>query len=161
MVGEPGQRGRLVEEVDAVYDWIEQRLRHDPARAGHCDACGACCDFTEYDHRLYVTPPELVYLAAKLETNTLREMTAGRCPYQRGAVCTVHAHRFAGCRIFCCNGDAELQSELSEETLRRLKAVCERHGIPYDYAELAAALDRFSDDTCRSAAAPGPADRRD
>ena len=42
MVGEPGQRGRLVEEVEAVYDWIEQRLRHDSARAGNCDACGAC-----------------------------------------------------------------------------------------------------------------------
>lgn len=161
MVGEPQQRGRLVEEVEAVYDWIERGLRHDPARAGNCKTCGACCDFAEYDHRLYVTPPELVYLAAKLGTKTPREMTTGRCPYQRGAVCTVHMHRFAGCRIFCCNGDAELQSELSEEALRRLKAVCERHDMPYCYSELAAALDRFSGDTCRSAAAPGPADRTD
>jgi hypothetical protein len=138
---------------------MDHRLRQDAARAGNCTTCGACCDFAGYDHRLFVTTPELIYLAAKLGTTTLEPSTSGRCPYQRGAACDVHAYRFAGCRIFCCHGDAAWQGELSEDTLRRLKAVCERHDVPYQYMALGAALARFNDDTCRSVAGPCPADR--
>ncbi len=139
MVGEPEGR-RLLDEVAALYHWIDAQIKQDPACAGRCQACGACCDFPAYDHRLFVTPPELMYLAAKLGTPELRPMTTGRCPYQQGPACTVHAHRFAGCRIFCCSGDPDFQSELSEEALRCLKALCEEFGISYRYQDLAAAL---------------------
>jgi len=100
----------------------------------------------------------LIYLAAKLSEAKLKSMTSGRCPYQKDKACTIHGHRFAGCRIFCCNGNADFQGELSEAVLKRLKAICEEFHIPYRYQELAAALADFSD-TCRSAEAPGPADR--
>jgi len=139
MVGEPEGR-RLLDEVAALYGWIEARRKQDPVRAGQCQACGACCDFPAYDHWLFVTPPELMYLAAKLGTPELKPMITGRCPYQQGTACTVHEHRFAGCRIFCCSGDPDFQSELSEEALRCLKALCEEFGISYRYRDLAAAL---------------------
>ncbi|MCU0917615.1 MAG: YkgJ family cysteine cluster protein [Planctomycetes bacterium] len=161
MVGEPTGYRRLIEEVAALYDWIETQMRQNPDRAGRCRACGACCDFPAYDHRLFVTLPELIYLAGKLEQRELQPMTAGRCPYQQERQCTVHAHRFAGCRIFCCTGDPGFQSELSEATLRRLKIVGEAHRLPYRYQDLPAALAGFSCDTCQSAAAPCPADRAD
>lgn len=160
MVGELERRRRLLEEVAALYDWLDTQLQQEPARAGRCKACGACCDFHAYDHRLFVTPPELIYLAAKLGETELKAMPSGRCPYQKDKVCTIHGHRFASCRIFCCNGDADFQSELSEAVLKRLKAICEEFQIPYRYQELAAALAGFND-TCRSAGAPGPADRGD
>jgi hypothetical protein len=156
MVGEPERRRRLVEDIAAVFD---AQLRQNPDLAGQCNACGACCDFAAYDHRLFVTPPELIYLAAKLNTETLKAATSGRCPYQRGKNCTVHDHRFAGCRIFCCNGDPVFQGELSEATLKRLKAIGERFRVPYRYGELRSALGSFTADTCRSAGAPCPADR--
>jgi Fe-S-cluster containining protein len=140
MVGAPEGFRRLVEEVAAVYDWIEARQKEAPDRAGRCQGCGACCDFPAYDHRLFVTPPELIYLAAKLGVQKLKAMPTGRCPYQQGAACTVHEHRFAGCRIFCCGGDSEFQSGLSEEALRRLKVLCEEFGVPYHYQDLAVAL---------------------
>ena len=140
MVGEPERDHRLLEEVAAIYGWIEAQVRQDPARAGGCQACGACCDFAAYDHRLFVTLPEVAYLAARLGVEKLQAMTTGRCPYQQGAACTVHEHRFAGCRIFCCHGDPEFQSELSEEVLRRFKALREEFQVPYRYQDLAAAL---------------------
>jgi len=157
-VGGPEGFRRLVEEVAAIYEWIEARKQQDPARAGRCQACGACCDFAAYEHRLFVTPPELISLAARLGARELRQMTDGRCPYQQGAACTVHEQRFAGCRIFGCGGNPESQSEWSEEALRRLKALCEEFGVPYRYQDLAAALAEFRTDTCRSAAEPCPGD---
>ncbi len=160
MVGEPQRRRRLIEEIAALYDWLDSRLQRESQRAGRCKACGACCDFGAYGHRLFVTPPELIYLAAKLDVAELKAMTSGSCPYQEDKVCTIHGYRFASCRIFCCNGDADFQSELSEAVLKRLKAICEELDIPYRYQELAAALAGFSD-TCRSAGAPDPADRAD
>jgi Fe-S-cluster containining protein len=144
MVGEPERHRQLLEEVAALYDWIETQVKQDPARAGRCRACGKCCDFPAYDHRLFVTPPELMYLAGKLGVRMLQTMTTGRCPYQRGTACTVHEHRFAACRIFCCDGNPDFQGELSEEALRRLKALGEEFRVPYRYQELAAALAGFN-----------------
>jgi len=145
MVGAPERHRRIVAEIAELYDWIDSQLRQNAGGAGQCDACGACCDFPAYDHRLFVTPPELMYLAAKLNTTTLKPMPAGRCPYQQGQSCTVHEHRFAACRIFCCKGDSAIQSELSEAVLKRLKAICERLEIPYHYQDLSAALETFND----------------
>ena len=159
MVGKPQRRRRLLEEVAALYDWIDAQAKQDPARAGRCRACGACCDFPAYDHRLFVTPPEMAYLAAKLGTHEFKAMTTGRGPYQQGTVCTVHEHRFAACRIFCCDGHPDFQSELSEEALRRLKGLCEAFQVPYRYQELAAALAGFNSGTFRSASGACPADR--
>jgi len=82
-VGEPDRR-RLIEEVAAVYEWIDAQLRQHAERAGRCNACGACCDFATYDHRLFVTTPELMYLATGLNAKELKQMSAGRCPYQKG-----------------------------------------------------------------------------
>jgi Fe-S-cluster containining protein len=158
MVGE-SERRRLINEVAAIYARIEDRCQQEPDRAGRCRACGACCDFAAYEHRLYVTPPELAYLAAKLGARALKLMTTGRCPYQEGAKCTIHEYRFAACRIFCCGGDPDFQSELSEAALRRLKQLGEGCQLPYRYQDLAAALVGFNCGTCRSAAAPCPADR--
>jgi Fe-S-cluster containining protein len=159
MVGKPERHRRLLEEVAALYDWIEARMRQDPDRAGRCQACGRCCDFPAYGHRLFVTGPELAYLAAGLGVRKLRAVTAGRCPYQQGTACTVRAQRFAACRIFGCAGDPDFQSELSEKVLKRLRALCEEFRVPYRYQDLGAALAAFNCDTCRSAAAPCPADR--
>jgi Fe-S-cluster containining protein len=159
MVGEPERRRRLVAEVAAVYDWLEAQQKKAPERAGRCKACGACCDFPAYEHRLFVTPPELIFLAARLGTTKLRPMPSGRCPYQKDKRCAVHDSRFAGCRIFCCGGDPEFQSELSEAALKRFKKLCEEFQVPYRYQDLATALVGFATDTCRSAAAPGPAGR--
>ncbi len=158
MVGEPERRRRLLAEVAAVYDWLEAQARQAPDRAGRCEACGACCDFPAYDHRLFVTPPELIYLAAKLGVQEFKPMIAGRCPYQENKCCTIHNYRFAGCRIFCCHGDADFQSELSEAVLKRLRGLCDELQVPYRYQDLATALGGFTTDICRSAATPCPGD---
>jgi hypothetical protein len=81
-----------------------------------------------------------MYLSTNLNVDNLKSMPTGRCPYNIDDKCAVYEHRFAGCRIFCCKGDANFQSSLSEAALEKLRAICIKFDIPYRYADLACAL---------------------
>ena len=187
MVAGCGVNNRLLERVAEIYDWLHSQIRRHGDLAGLCDVCGKCCDFDSpalaseqelaagcdegFDHRLFVTPPELMYLAANLGAENIkgshfaspsdsrrqtglrairrkmgpRPMPTSRCPYNIGGKCTVYEYRFAGCRIFCCNGDADFQSRLSESALKKLKSICTEFQIPYRYTDLASALNSLAD----------------
>jgi Fe-S-cluster containining protein len=127
---------QLIQKVSELYLWLDQQIQNLKSEIQNCKACGDCCDFDTYGHRLYVTPPELIYLADKLGAANLKTMTNGRCPYQLDSKCTIHPHRFASCRIFFCKGNAEEQATLSEETLKKLKALCTEFNIPYRYMDI-------------------------
>ncbi|MGD0573046.1 MAG: YkgJ family cysteine cluster protein [Sedimentisphaerales bacterium] len=134
-----GENDLIIARVSEIYNWLDQQLAKKGI-AGQCAACGECCDFERYDHRLYVTTPEIIYFVGKLDEGNIKQMTSGRCCYQVNGKCSVHTHRFSGCRIFCCKGDAAFQSELTEEAIKKFKALCAELQIPYRYVELPAAL---------------------
>jgi len=125
--------------VAEIYDWIDSQTNQNPTQ---CDACGKCCDFESYGHRLFVTSPELIYFAAKLEPDKIKPMPAGRCPYNIGGKCTVYQYRFAGCRIFSCKTDKDFQGRLSEQAVENFKSICNRFNIPYCYTDLPTALNK-------------------
>lgn len=137
--------GQVVEKVAAIYKWLDIQLQDAGVRVPACDACGKCCDFETFDHRLFVTPPELMYLAAKLGGEKIEPMPTGRCPYNIIVACSIYDYRFAGCRIFCCKGDRDFQSALSESALEKFKAICTQFDIRYHYMDLAAALNSFAE----------------
>lgn len=134
---------RLIKEVAEIYGRLDSQIKNND-KAGRCDACGRCCDFGNFDHRLFVTPPEVIYLAASLGKQNLEPMPTNICPYNIDGKCSVYEYRFASCRIFCCNGDKEFQSELSESVLKKFKSICEEFGIDYRYTDLATALNNFA-----------------
>jgi hypothetical protein len=134
--------GQLIKRVAEIYRWLDAQSHEHSDLSGRCDACGRCCDFAQLDHRLFVTTPELMYLAANLCDKDIEPMPTDRCPYHIDGKCTVYKHRFAGCRIFCCNADAAFQSSLSESALKKLKSLCTEFQIPYCYTDLAAALNK-------------------
>ena len=140
MVAKGKTTSGLVADVADVYDWLEQQVSQSPHQAGKCDACGKCCEFARFDHHLYVSTAEVMYLKAVLHSTELRRMETSVCPYNAEGRCEIYEHRFAGCRIFCCTGEASFQSQLSELAMVRLKAICGEHQIPYRYADLAVAL---------------------
>jgi Fe-S-cluster containining protein len=144
MVAAGKANARLLREVAEVYNWLDSQIRENIALAGVCDACGKCCDFKGFDHRLFVTTPELIYLAEKLDTKNIKPMITSRCPYNADGKCTVYKFRFAGCRIFCCKGDADFQSGLSEMALKKFKSICKQFQIPYRYIDLEVALNSFT-----------------
>jgi Fe-S-cluster containining protein len=138
--------GQIAQEVAEVYEWLSTQIRRSGELAGSCKACGKCCDFDRFDHRLFVTTPELIYLAAKFGPEPIKLMTNGRCPYNMNDKCTIYENRFAGCRVFCCAGDADYQGRLSESALKKLKRICARFGLAYRYADLGTALSSFAHD---------------
>jgi hypothetical protein len=158
------RRKEIVRRVSDIYKWLDEELSAQSVAAGACGICGKCCDFDAFGHRLFVTTPEMIYFVEKVGSGNIKQMachgvgdikansdidvpgrsrTGGRCPYQVNNKCTIHPYRFAGCRIFCCKGDAGFQSELSEAVVKKFKALCDEFQIPYRYVELPAALKDF------------------
>ncbi len=144
MVAGSKAKSELLNRVAEIYDWLDEQIRLSGDLVGRCDSCGRCCDFEAFDHRLYVTLPELMYLAANLGAENVRPMPDSRCPYHLICQCTVYKYRFAGCRIFSCKGDADFQSGLSESALKKFKSICTEFNIPYRYTDLATALNGYA-----------------
>ncbi len=149
MVAGCGTNKRLLGKVAEIYTWLNAQIRDNNLLTGQCNACGKCCDFDKFDHHLFVTPPELMYLttgqqAANPGAENIKSMPTNRCPYNIDGKCTVYEYRFAACRIFCCDADADFQSELSESALKKLKSLCTEFQIPYRYTGLADALNSLA-----------------
>ncbi len=138
MVEKLNNNEKLLKEFEKLYEWLDSQISNK--FSSECEACGKCCDFISYDHRLYVTVPEIMYLAMNLGADSLEPMKKGICPFNKEGKCTVYELRFSGCRIFNCKADPDIQSELSESTLRKLKAIHTKYKIPYRYMELSSAL---------------------
>ena len=130
----------IIREIGTLYEWLDQTLSRHEAQAGHCFSCGKCCDFDTYGHRLYVTHAEMLYFAAKIGSENLKPMPSGHCPYRIENRCSVHEHRFSGCRTFCCRGDSDFQNQLTEQALDRIKALSDALDISYAYMDLRQAL---------------------
>ncbi len=127
-------------KVAEIYNWLDSQIRQNASLAGQCNICGKCCDFDAFDHRLFVTTAELMYLSANIGAENIRPMTGSKCPYNINGKCTVYQYRFAGCRIFCCKADKNFQSSLSESALEKFKSLCEEFDVPYHYTDLPTAL---------------------
>ena len=128
---------KIIEAVEEIYQNLDTQIESS------CRACGNCCDFDTFGHRLYITTPELIYFRVKLMENKIPvlQMTNGICPYRKDGKCSVYRWRFAGCRIFNCTGDEDLQSRLSEETVNLYKTICVLHGLEYRYMDLKSGLE--------------------
>ncbi len=134
-----------------VYKWIDEQLIAQKPMAGRCDACGRCCDFEAFDHKLFVTSPEMLFFTTMLGCQNTKQMKAGRCPWLIDGKCSVYDYRFAGCRIFYCKGDADFQGRLSETAAKKFKTICEDLEIPYRYIELSAAAGESFANFCQPA----------
>ena len=127
---------QIIERVESIYQWIDQQLSQLDTS---CRACGNCCDFESFGHKLYITTPELLYFQHHLE-EPVKAMTADICPYRIDGKCSVYSFRFSGCRIYSCQGDSEKENELCELVIGKLKSLCDKHDIPYHYVYLKNAL---------------------
>lgn len=148
-----GKREALAAEVGAVLADADADIA---ARRPVCRASGRCCHFEAYGHRLYVTAAELVYFESRVERGkldaeggtakvSLPQFFAGEkvegCPYQVGGLCTEREARPLGCRIYFCDANAQgWQAEVYETYHQRLRALHEKHDLPYAYLEWRDAL---------------------
>jgi Fe-S-cluster containining protein len=101
-----------------------------------CDLSGRCCRFAEYGHTLFLSRLEAEHLETK-DRPAVREADRGECPYQVRNLCSAREVRPLGCRVYFCDpAFRNTMEELSEQYIRRLKQLSERHGVEWDYAPL-------------------------
>jgi len=151
--------------IDRALGDLYDRLDADVAKRGPtCWVSGRCCRFDEYDHRLYVTGLEVVWVLARvasqksqvtsqgalpgsaldMETSSLKRPPAadGACVFQEGGLCGIRDIRPMGCRVFFCQqGTEDWQRELYERHLGDLRALHDAHDVPYRYLEWRSALE--------------------
>ena len=131
------ERTQIIQEVEAIYRWVDEQVE---LLDQSCHACGECCDFERFGHRLYVTTPELMHFQHAVGPD-IKDMSGGVCPYRIDGKCTVYTFRFSGCRIFSCKGDTEKQNALCEQAVKKFKILCDAYSIPYHYVYLKSGLE--------------------
>jgi Fe-S-cluster containining protein len=137
-------RPDVLEAVRSIYADVQQEVER---RRPVCVISGRCCRFEEFGHRLFVTTAELALFVHELRRlPPARETSAWDrtgCPFQSNKLCTVHAIRPFGCRMFFCDATStEWQNEAYEHFHARLKRLHEERGVPYRYVEWREALRR-------------------
>jgi hypothetical protein len=139
---------QLLDRVAEVYQWLDEQIDTNISPKELCAACGECCCFTDFDHSLFVSSPEIIYFHDKVCPET-RPMTAGQCPYNENGKCTIYENRFAGCRIFFCKDEADFQNQLSESALKKFKQICLEFNVSYLYMDLETAFNNGLASICR------------
>ena len=132
-------RADVREAVARVYAEIQAEI---DARRPICSASGKCCRFEEYGHRLYVSTLELAAFVGGLPDEARVASWDGTgCPFQIARLCTVHAIRPFGCRMFFCDPTSTAwQNERYEHFHAGLKRLHEQLNVPYLYLEWRQAL---------------------
>jgi len=125
---------------DAVADVYARLQREIDHRKPLCTASGRCCRFETFGHRLYVTTIELA--AFRHQVGPAQSAWDGTgCPYQLEGLCSIHAARPFGCRVFFCDSTSDdWQHAQYERFHAELKRVHEALDVPYRYVEWRQAL---------------------
>ena len=114
----------------ALYRALDARLG---AMGVECRACGKCCDFARNDYRLYASFLERALVAAS--HGPPRLTATGCCGFLAEERCSIHACRPLGCRAFFCSPAYKPQEQdVYHAFQERLRALSDRHGLPWDYA---------------------------
>ena len=132
-------RADVREAIARVYADLQCDI---DARRPLCVASGRCCRFEEFGHRLFVTTLELAAFVAELpEAAGTKDWDGTGCPFQVNKLCSVHAIRPFGCRVFFCDATATLwQNERYERFHADLKRLHGELNVPYLYVEWRQAL---------------------
>jgi Fe-S-cluster containining protein len=155
----------IVAALESLYADVASEIA---ARGPVCWASGRCCNFDRAGHRLYATGLETAYTLTRLApaapttrqgltvlgaepaprpltAESLDEALArGGCPFQSSNLCSAHAMRPLGCRVYFCDRSAQSwQNEMYERAMGRLRSIHDEHGVDYLYGEWRGMLRMF------------------
>ena len=145
-------------EIDAAIRAVHTSIAERVAEARPvCTASARCCDFARTGHDLFVTGLEAAWTLDRIPADRaiggdgVRDARArGDCPFLARAgglsACGVHPARPAGCRVYFCDPTRTgFVEQLAEYAAREIRAVHDRFGVPYVYAEWRHLLGAFLD----------------
>lgn len=129
------ERERLFGELEQFYARTDEKLRGLPQP---CVACGQCCRFATFGHRLYISSLEAAFVLESGEPFEARHLKEDRCPYQRENRCGARGRRMLGCRTFFSRHsreETEQAQRIYEEMLSELKSLYRRFNLDWEYAD--------------------------
>ena len=136
---EAAKRPVIDQAIRSLFNEIGETIR---ARGPVCWASGRCCNFNAYGHLLYVTGLEIAWFLGNLHESGEHDDWSSRleakaaCPFQVRSLCTTHAIRPLGCRVyFCQRGTEQWQHEVYETFQTKLRSLHDEHDLPYRYME--------------------------
>lgn len=120
----------LSSELGDLYQRLEKELMLlDPG----CNACGACCDFSVFDHVLYASDIEIDFIARHVEAPDFN-VSDNICPFLEDNKCIIRDFRTLGCRIFYCNPHyKEVLCELYEKYYQMIKELSRKYNTQWKY----------------------------
>lgn len=121
---------QAIAALESLYGDLDREL---PPAAG-CKACGKCCHFKTYGHRLYASYLEYLFLVWH-SGRPEGAFDEDRCGYQRGAICTAREGRTLGCRTFFCS-EALQSAGVHERALGEIRRITAQFGLPWMYRPL-------------------------
>lgn len=122
----------LINAIRNLYQRLDAEVARLPV---HCKACGHCCHFADFDHVLFLSSLEAIYLFSEATPSPPHPNEA--CPFLSGTQCTARERRALGCRTFFCDRThRETLQALYEKYHRELKHMVEDTGIEWTYAPL-------------------------
>lgn len=130
----------------AIRDLYRSISQEIALRQPTCIASGRCCRFEQYGHRLYTTGLETAWCLRQVPSpigvgDVDRAREDGTCPFLSNNLCTAHAIKPMGCRVYFCDPTAKKwQNELYERCHHTLIEIHESNGLPYHYGEWRALL---------------------
>lgn len=106
-----------------------------------CQQSGNCCNFDEWEHVAFATTAELRLLMS-VPMPGQRPASRKLCPYWVDRKCTAHGVRPLGCRVFFCDRayGSDHAQRIYEKFHGRMQELCARHGEPYAYVPMVAAM---------------------
>ena len=130
-----------LEELRRIYAAADEEARADPRL--RCELSGRCCRFREAGHELFVTRleyEEMVRrggprLGPRSGGQAGGQAGEGTCPWLQGTLCGTREGRALACRTYFCSDEAAAAA-LTERWHAEIRALHDRHGIPYDYRRL-------------------------
>lgn len=147
------RRPEVRAEVHALYADLGREIDR---RRPRCDVSGRCCHFDAYGHRLYITTAELATFlddfapppgpaeAPRSARTSLAQLTPPSCPLLAGGLCSVHAIRPFGCRIYFCDPAAtDWMHATYDRYHARLRDLHDRCRLEYRYVEWRYALQQL------------------
>ena len=123
---------------ESVFDGLEEIYHQLENIRIDCNMCGTCCDFADFDHQLWVTEIELLFL---IRHHGLRRPTSpGICPYLEGDRCGARQGRTLGCRVFGCQSVQTEMEAVHESYFAKIQALAKSSKIAIHYREFLDAL---------------------
>lgn len=140
--------------LTALHEWIASRVAESRPV---CTASARCCDFVRTGHDLFVTGLEAAWTLDRIplaRAVSARDIASaqgrGVCPFlvYEGGIgrCGVHPSRPAGCRVYFCDPTrSDFVGRLAEDAAAEVRALHDRFGVSYVYAEWRWLLGRFAE----------------